>query len=487
MPSGGSPTVLVTGSTGYVGGRLVPALLEGAVRVRVLVRSPGKLARAEWADRVDVVSGGLDGDLDDAMDGVSVAVYLVHSIGEGRAWADVERRHAEHFASAARAAHVARIVYLGGLGRDDDQLSDHLSSRHEVGRVLAASGVPTVELRAGVVIGSGSASFEMLRYLVDALPVMVTPRWVKTRCQPIAIADVRDLLVRACRDETFPAGVHEIGGPDVLTYAAMMQHYARRAGLRRRRLIPVPLLTPRLSSHWVGLVTPVPAPLARELVDSLTNEVVVTGEDVTSSLLGRVPVSFDDAVARALEVTRGGPPPTAFTDADFAVFSAQRTDPDWAGGTVLRDVRTITVDASPERVFAVVCGVGGATGWYSGEWLWILRGLLDSLLGGPGMRRGRPSRLRIGDPVDFWRVEVLEEPRRLVLRAEMRLPGVAHLTFEVTPNGSGRTVLTQTATLRPRGLAGRLYWYAVAPFHRFVFPGLLAGLSRAAESLEDRS
>ncbi len=477
-----TPRVLVTGATGYIGGRLVPALLQRGARVRVLARTPAKLARAPWADRVEVVAGSLEGDLTAAFDGVDIAVYLVHSIGEGPEWARLEATHAENFARAARAAGTRRIVYLGGLGRDDDALSAHLSSRHRVGQILAAGDVPTIELRAGVVIGSGSASFEMLRYLVEVLPVMVTPRWVTTRCQPIAVSDVLDLLAGAALDPAAAPGILEVGGPDVVTYAEMMQRYAAVAGLAPRRLIPVPLLTPRLSSHWVGLVTPVPAPLASELVESLINEVVVApGEDHAAEILGRPLVTFDEAVTRALATTRAGEAPTSFTDADYSVYSAQATDPDWAGGTVRRDVRSRRVAASAEHAFAAVTSLGGATGWYAGTWLWRLRGLLDTLAGGPGLRRGRPATLRVGDPLDFWRVEALEPDRRLVLRAEMRLPGAAYLTFDVTPIDESSCVLTQTALFYPRGLWGRLYWYGVAPFHVFVFPGLLAGLARSAE------
>ncbi len=477
---------LVTGSTGYIGGRLVPALLAHGWRVRVLVRTPAKLARAPWSEQVEVVAGDLGGSLDEAMAQVDVAVYLVHSLGQGASWAALERSHARSFADAARRAGVSRIVYLGGLGDDRDRLSQHLASRHEVGQILSASGVPTIELRAGVVIGSGSASFEMLRYLVDVLPVMVTPRWVSTRCQPIAVSDVRDLLVRAISEEGLTPGIYEVAGPDVMTYEEMMQRYARLAGLTRRRLLRVPLLTPRLSSHWVGLVTPVPAPLAAELVESLINEVVVSSEAVpTATLLGREPLPFDEAVTRALHVTRGDGPPTSFTDADYDVFSAQATDPQWAGGTVLRDVRTTIVEASAAQTFSAVCGLGGTTGWYAGDALWRLRGLLDAVTGGPGMRRGRPATLRVGDPLDFWRVVELDSPRRLVLRAEMRLPGTAFLTFEVAEREARTSLLTQSALFYPRGLLGRLYWYAVAPFHRFVFPGLLRGLRRAALA-EDR-
>lgn len=475
--------VLVTGATGYVGGRLVPALLAEGATVRCLVRTPAKLADAPWRQDVDVVQGAIGGALEEAMDGIDVAVYLVHSIGQGTSWADDEQHDAANFAQAAKQAGVRRIVYLGGLGHDDDALSAHLASRHRVGELLADSGAELVEFRAGVIIGSGSASFEMLRYLVEVLPVMVTPRWVETRCQPIAILDVITLLVRAVTKTEPISGIFEIGGPDVVSYAEMMARYAEVAGLPKRRLVAVPFLTPGLSSHWVGLVTPVPVPLARELVESLVNEVVVrhTG---ANDVFDVSPMPLKTAMARALAVTNDDRVPTSFSDADLVHFAQTSTDPEWAGGTVLKDVRTATTTASAGAVFASLSSIGGKKGWYAGEFLWQVRGLLDQLVGGPGLRRGRKSELAVGDPLDFWRVEDLVPDRRLRLHAEMAMPGDAWLTWDLTIHEGG-TEITQTALFRPHGLSGRLYWYAVAPFHIFVFPGMLRGIVADAEGRQE--
>ena len=478
-----SDLVLVTGASGYVGGRLVPALLDAGIAVRCLARTPAKLDKAPWRANVDVAAGSVGSDLTQAFVGVHVAVYLVHSIGQGANWVQRELRDADNFARYAAEAGIQRIVFLGGLGVDSDTLSSHLQSRHVVGRALASTGIDVVELRAGVIIGSGSASFEMLRYLVEVLPIMVTPRWVATKCQPIAISDVLELLVQAVTDDDVPAGVYEIGGPDVVTYAEMMGIYAQAAGLTRRRLIKVPLLTPGLSSHWVGLVTPVPVQLARELVESLVNEVVVH-EIRSSTTFANTPMGLSTAIVRSLTSTREGRIPTSFVDADMTYFAPTATDPTWSGGTVLTDVRTTVTSASPSRVFDAVTSIGGERGWYSGQALWRIRGIVDQLIGGPGLRRGRrnSTTLAVGDPLDFWRVEALRPTERLRLHAEMRLPGDAWLTWEITGTGLAGTQVTQTAEFRPRGLLGRAYWYAVAPLDRLVFPGLLKGIVDDAET-----
>ena len=479
-----SELVLVTGASGYVGGRLVPELLARGHTVRCVVRDTRKLDPAPWRSQVEVVKADVTGDLTEAMQGVDVAVFLVHSIGEGRDWVTRERAVAKNFRDAAEDAGVARLVYLGGLGDDNSELSDHLRSRHDVGKVLAAGCVETVELRAAVVIGSGSASFEMLRYLTEVLPVMVTPKWVHTSCQPISIRDVLRYLVAVIEYPGDLSGVMEVGGPDVVSYAEMMAVYAQQAGLRTRRLIPVPYLTPRLSSLWVGLVTPVPAQLARPLVDSLINAVVVT-DHRSESLFPFERVPLAEAIHQAIGRTAVGDIPTKFDDASSPVWLSAATDPRWTGGTELVDVRTVLVAADPHRTWQAVCRIGGERGWYRGDVLWRLRGVLDQIVGGPGLRRGRrhPDHLSVGEPIDFWRVEDLETDRLLVLHAEMRLPGEAWLEWTIEPVAAGAR-LVQTARFRPRGLLGRAYWYAVAPFHRLVFPGLANGIARDAVTLQ---
>jgi len=479
-------TVLVTGATGYIGGRLVPELLAAGHEVRLLVRTPSKLDGLDWLDRVSVVRGSLE-DPDavlEAMRGCAAAYFLVHSMGGDHDFADADRRNAEVFAEAAAVTpEMGRIVYLGGLGEEGDDLSVHLSSRHEVGRVLAAGPVPVTELRAAVIIGSGSASFEMLRNLVEVLPAMVTPRWVDTRVQPIAIRDVLHALVTVLDRDDVAGRIVEIGGPDVLTYREMMHTYAAVAGLRRRLIVPVPVLSPSLSSRWVGLVTPLPGGLARPLVESLVNEVVVTDRSI-DLFADRPAVGFREALELALRRIEDVDVRTRWSDATLpgqTPADPLPSDPDWSGGKVFVEDRTAETEAPADDVFAVASGIGGDRGWFVADLLWSLRGLADKLVGGPGMRRGRrhPDQLRVGDALDFWRVEALEPPRLLRLRAEMRLPGEAWLEWRIDDEGS-RRVVHQRALFVPRGLLGRLYWYAVSPFHGLIFQRLVEEVARRA-------
>ncbi len=480
--------VLVIGATGYVGRRLVGELVEAGQRVRCLARRPAKLSAETWRNDVDVVPGDvLDPEsLESAFVDVDVVYYLVHSIGGNGNWQARDRDGAAHVARAAAEAGVTQIVYLGGLGDEHgDDLSPHLTSRHEVGQVLAAGPVPVTELRAAVVIGSGSASFEMLRHLVEVLPVMVTPRWVHTRCQPIAVRDVLHYLLAVGRNEASFGRILQIGGPDVLTYRDMMRIFAEEAGLRHRFIVPVPVLSPSLSSRWIGLVTPLPTDLARPLVASLVNDVVMTDHTI-DDIVPHHPIPYRRAVQLALRRVADLDVTTSWADAELygrTPADPMPTDPDWSGGTVFEDLQQRFVDASPERIFAVIEGIGGDRGWFVAHSLWHVRGLFDRLIGGIGLRRGRrhPDRLRIGDALDFWRVETLERPTLLRLRAEMRLPGDAWLQWNIGPAENGTTFVEQRARFVPRGLFGRVYWAALVPFHRLVFSPMLREIARRAE------
>lgn len=473
--------VLVTGATGYVGGRLVRRLLEAGWPVRCVARTPRKLAARPWAgdSRVEIVEADARDEpaMAAALSGCGAAFYLLHSMLAGGArYAAEDRWMAERFGRAAAAAGVARIVYLGGLGEAGTALSEHLGSRREVERALTAGGVPTTVLRAAMIIGAGSASYEILRYLVERLPLMLTPRWVHTECQPIAIDNVVAYLV-ACLDTPATVGrTLDVGGPDVLTYREMMDVVADEMGLRRRLIIPVPVLTPRLSSLWIHLVTPVTHQIARPLAEGLRNRVVCR-DDTTARLMPQHLLTAREGIRLAIEQERRGDVETDWTDA-----GPMPGDPDWAGGTVFTERRETAVAASPEAVWREVCRLGGHNGWYADR-LWRLRGWLDHLLGGPGLRRGRrdPDRLGYGDALDFWRVTSCDPGRRLALRAEMRLPGEAMLEFEIRPDHEGAR-LEQTARFRPRGLAGLAYWYAVLPLHALIFRRMLDGLRCAAES-----
>ena len=487
----GDMRVLLTGATGYIGGRLAPRLLSDGHEVRCLVRAAPRLRDVPWRGRVEVAEGDvLDaGSLRSALDGVEVAYYLVHALTTGENFEERDREGAKTFAVAVRDAGVRRIVYLGGLAPPTGELSPHLRSRTEVGEVLLAGDVPAIVLRAAVIIGSGSASFEMLRYLTERLPVMVTPQWVRNQIQPIAIRDVIRYLADC---ETLPNELNrtfDIGGPDVLTYAEMMQRYAAVAGLRRRIIVPVPPLTPALSSHWVGLVTPVPNAIARPLVESLRHEVVCLERDIAEYLPdppGGL-VGFDDAVRLALARVHEGDVATRWSNAAWpgAASDPLPSDPAWAGGSLYVDDRSASVRASAADVWQIIEGIGGSNGWYSWPLAWAVRGWLDRITGGVGLRRGRrdPSRLQVGESLDFWRVEEIEPGQSLRLRAEMRVPGRAWLELSVRDAAvhGDRAEFHQRAIFHPRGLAGHVYWWAVAPFHGVVFGGMLRNITRAAE------
>ena len=477
--------VLLTGATGYVGGRLLPLLESQGYRVRCLARRPealhaGPSTEAVAGDLLDRPS------LDAALRGVQVAYYLVHSMGASGSFEEADRQAALHFGQAAKAAGVERIIYLGGLGIDHPALSPHLRSRQEVGKVLRESGVPVLEFRASIVIGSGSLSFEMIRSLVERLPIMITPKWVKVPAQPIAIEDLLQYLIAALRLPASEYRVYEIGGADQVSYADIMQVYARQRGLRVR-MIPVPILTPFLSSLWLGLVTPLYARVGRKLIESIVHPTVVR-DPAALRIFAVEPMGVEAAVRRALASEEKEFAQTRWSDAQ----SSSGAGRSWSGerfGPRLVDSRALDVATSPAMAFRPIERIGGDTGWYAWKGLWRIRGVLDLLGGGVGMRRGRrsPTHLRVGDTVDWWRVEAIEPNRRLRLVAEMKLPGRAWLEFEVSGDGAPTTI-RQTAIFDPVGLPGRIYWYALYPLHHLVFSGMLQGIARAAvrESTDPR-
>ncbi len=491
--------ILLTGASGYIGGRLLRCLVDAGYRVRCLTRRPDEL-RQRVDDSVEVVGGDvLDRDsLERALEGIWAAYYFVHSMGTRSDFEKEDREGAGNFAAAAKAAEVQRIVYLGGLGDPDKSLSKHLRSRQETGQLLRESGAQVIEFRASIVIGSGSLSFELIRALVERLPIMICPRWVRVLAQPIAIEDVLAYLLQALDLPPGPSRVFEIGGPDAVSYGDIMHEYARQRGLRRL-MIPVPVLTPRLSSLWLGLVTPIYARVGRKLVDSLRNPTVVRDHSAEKEFAIRTR-SLPAAIGRAMQNEDQEIAETRWSDA----LSSSGKPHSWGGvrfGSRIVDSRSLTVPVTAEHGFRPIERIGGKTGWYYGNWLWHVRGFLDLLVGGVGVRRGRPDpeHLRVGDALEFWRVEEIEPQRRVRLQAEMKVPGRAWLEFEVrpmtaaaashTPAADGDQApaageaceIRQTAIFDPRGLLGLAYWYALYPLHELVFAGMLRGIGRAAE------
>ena len=473
--------ILVTGATGYIGGRLVPRLLQEGYRVRVLTRSQRRIRSRAWSDEVEVAVGdALDAhSLSTALAEVECAYYLIHSMAGGTGFHELDIEAARLFGRAARQAGVRRIVYVGGLGDPRADLSQHLRSRQETGHALRESGVPVTEFRAAVIVGSGSISFELIRYLVERLPIMVCPRWVYSRVQPIAVADLLDYLVAALTSTEGEDKVIQVGGKDVTTYKGMMLGYAAARGLTRW-LLPVPVLTPRLSSYWVHWVTPIPAKVSAPLIEGLRNEVVVT-DSLAHSLFPHIqPQDYATALARVVAELDAGQIETAWSDAHSP--SLAQDDPirlESQQGMIL-ERRRRQVAAPASAVYRVLTGIGGQRGWYYANWAWRIRGIVDRLLGGVGLRRGRrhPDELRVGDALDFWRVEALEADHLVRLRAEMKLPGRAWIQFEVRDTEAGTSQLEQTAAFLPKGLGGLAYWYGLYPVHARIFDGLAREIAR---------
>lgn len=479
-----TPYVLITGVTGYIGGRLVPLLLEAGYRVRVMVRDPIRLQGRSWIAHVDVVQADVlqPDTLDAALAGIDVAYYLIHSMRGGEDFHERDIRAARNFGAAAERQGVKRIIYLGGLGDSATALSPHLRSRQQTGDALRECAVPVTEFRAGVIVGSGSLSFEMIRYLTERVPIMICPRWVFTRIQPIGVRDTLDYLVRAVKTPESAGQIIEIGGAEIMTYRDMMFGYAHARGLRRF-MIPVPVLTPHLSSYWVHWVTPIPSDIARPLIEGLRNEVIVRSDLARKLFPDIQPGTFAAAVSRALEKLKASEVETSWAD---ALVSSQPDQPPAVLSThegMFIEQRQQLVKATPSAVFQAFTSLGGDNGWLYFNWAWYLRGLLDRVVGGVGLRRGRrhPTAVRVGDALDFWRVEAVEPDRLLRLRAEMKVPGLAWLQFKAEPLEDGNTQLTQTAFFAPKGLFGLVYWYGLYPLHGLIFSGMIRKLAQRAK------
>ena len=475
--------LLITGASGYVGGRLIQELLLKGFSIRIMVRDIRKVSSQPWFSQVEVAQASAEDptDLDLALKGIDTAFYLIHSINTGTNFDETETRIAKNFADAAERQKVSQIIYLGGIANDKN-ISKHLKSRAQTGTALASTSVPVMEIRAGIIIGSGSASFEMLRHLTHRLPIMTTPKWVLNRTQPIAIRDVLWYLVQAGSLAQPVSGVFDIGGPEVLTYEEMMQTFARISGLRKRWIVKIPVLTPALSSLWIGLVTPVPTSIAKPLVNSLISEVVADPDHSIDAIIpkpaqGLIPLAT--AIELALSKISANDVATRWSDANTptAPWAKAQSDPSWSGEKNYVDQRIVMTEVPADRVWTAIEKIGGDQGWYGAGYLWYLRGLLDRMLGGVGLRRGRrdPVHLRIGDSLDFWRVEELIPGKKLRLYAEMILPGKAWLQFELFEE-NGKTKVLQEASFSPRGLGGQLYWLVVSPFHSLIFPTMIRNI-----------
>lgn len=478
-------TILVTGATGYVGGRLIPRLLEAGHTVRGMSRHADHLQGRVWSDDINIVEGDvLEPDsLSSVLEGVSTAYYFIHSMEGGASFDDRDAQAAHNFGAAASAAGVERIIYLGGLGvKSEENLSEHLESRQQVGEILREYDPAVTEFRAAILVGSGSASFEMIRYLTERVPIMICPQWVFTKVQPIAIEDALDYLQAALNAPESKDRIIGIGGETVLTYGDMMLGYAKVRNLERR-LIPVPVLTPRLSSYWVHLVTPVPASIARPLIDGLKNEVVVRDDAAKDIFPNIQPMPYQEAVAHAVGQLKAQSVDTTWND-DYAEIDGYSFQQEQG---MMIEMRQRMLDAPPEDVFTVVSRIGGQNGWLYWNWLWKVRGMLDRLIGGPGYRPQRrdPDHLRTGDVLNFWRVEDVRTNEYLMLRAEMKLPGRGWLEFQIEPQASGQTCLTQTAYYAPKGLWGFVYWYAIFFIHKYIFDGMIDALVRQVQTLHN--
>jgi uncharacterized protein YbjT (DUF2867 family) len=486
--------ILVTGATGYVGGRLVNSLLSDNVNVKVFVRDKNKADAHSWSKEVTIATGNALNYQETlkALTGVHTAFYLLHSINLGSNFDKIEAKMAMNFAKAAKAAEVKQIVYLGGIN-NDTKTSTHLKSRANTGAILAKTSVPVLEIRAGIIIGSGSASFEMLRHLTHRLPIMTTPKWVMNKTHPISIRDVLWYLNKAAQLKKPINGVYDMGGPETLTYADMMQKFAKISGLRRRIIIKVPVLTPRLSSLWIGFVTPVPPKLARPLVNSLISEVVVDPKKSISKIIPQPPkglIDVEHAIRFALDKISKNTIATHWSDATTQTYPWQKaqSDPEWAGEAIYKDLRVRVTTASSKNLWKSIEKIGGTNGYYGTDLLWKIRGVMDKTIGGVGLRRGRryPSKLEVGDSLDFWRVESLQKNKSLKLYAEMILPGKAWLEFKLKELKNGKTELTVEASFAPRGIGGHLYWWVVKPFHNFIFPTILKNIIRSSKQRDIR-